>query len=80
MMAVAVSCLVFISCGKSGADPNADKMQPVTVKIEILKPARLVDGIQVAGIVKASEDVNLTPEEGGVVKMESKERRDCQER
>ncbi len=68
MMAVAVSCLVFISCGKSGADTNADKMQPVTVKIEILKPARLVDGIQVAGIVKASEDVNLTPEEGGVVK------------
>jgi membrane fusion protein (multidrug efflux system) len=33
-----------------------------------LKPSRLVDAIQVAGTVKASEDANLSPEEGGVVK------------
>lgn len=69
MMVVLVSCLVLTSCGKSGADTNADKVQPVNVKIEVLKPARLVDGIEVAGTVKASEDVNLTPEEGGVVRQ-----------
>jgi membrane fusion protein (multidrug efflux system) len=67
-MVVLVSCVVLTYCGRSGADTNADKVQPVNVKIEVLKPARLVDGIEVAGTVKASEDVNLTPEEGGVVK------------
>jgi membrane fusion protein (multidrug efflux system) len=60
--------LVLPSCGKPGADNNGDKAQAVSIKIEVLKPARLVDDIQVAGTVKASEDVNLTPEEGGVVK------------
>jgi len=29
---------------------------------------RLVDAIQVAGTVKAFEDVNISPEEGGVIK------------
>jgi len=67
-IAVFFSGLVFASCGKSGSDNNADKVQPVNVKIEVLRPVRLVDAIQVAGTVKASEDVYLTPEEGGVVK------------
>ena len=68
VMLILVGSLLLPSCGKSGADNTSAKVQPVNVKIEILKPARLVDGIQIAGIAKASEDVNLTPEEGGVVK------------
>jgi membrane fusion protein (multidrug efflux system) len=43
-------------------------VQPVDIKIEILKPSRLVDAIEVAGTVKAFEDVNISPEEGGVIK------------
>jgi membrane fusion protein (multidrug efflux system) len=63
-----LSALLFSSCGKQEATSNGDKVQPVNVRIEILKPSRLVDAIEVAGTVKASEDANLSPEEGGVVK------------
>ena len=63
-----VSALLFSSCGKKETTSNSDKVQPVNVRVEILKPTRLVDAIQVAGTVKASEDANLSPEEGGVVK------------
>jgi len=68
VIVVLLSCLILTSCGKSGTDNSAAKVQPINVKIEVLKPMRLVDAIQVAGTVKASEDVNMTPEEGGVVK------------
>ena len=47
---------------------NDKKIQPVNVGIELIKPAQLIDAIQVAGTVKAYEDVNISPEEGGVVK------------
>jgi membrane fusion protein, multidrug efflux system len=61
--------LLLSSCGKTEA-PNADqKIQPVDVKIEILKSAPLTDEIQVAGTVKADEDASISPEEGGVVKQ-----------
>ena len=60
--------LFLFSCGKPEATNNGDKVQPVNVRIEILRPSRLVDGIQVSGTVKASEDANLSPEEGGIVK------------
>jgi membrane fusion protein, multidrug efflux system len=60
-------CLFLASCGKPGADTN-NKVQPVNVQIEVLKPSRLVDGLRVSGTVKAIEDVNMSPEEGGVVK------------
>jgi len=63
-----VSALIFSSCGKKDATSNGDKVQPVNVRTEILKPSRMVDAIQVAGTVKASEDASLSPEEGGVVK------------
>lgn len=63
-----LSALLLSSCGKQGTTSNGDKVQPVNVRVEILKPSRLVDGIQVAGTVKASEDASLSPEEGGVVK------------
>ncbi|MBM4161375.1 MAG: efflux RND transporter periplasmic adaptor subunit [Ignavibacteria bacterium] len=60
---------IFLSsCKKPANESNGQKIQPVNVRLEIVKPARLVDAIQVAGTVKAYEDVNLSPEEGGVVK------------
>ncbi|MGB2867583.1 MAG: efflux RND transporter periplasmic adaptor subunit [Bacteroidota bacterium] len=67
------SCLLvvaalFSSCSKKG-DPDAGKkVQSVPVRIKVLQPMPLVDGILVAGTVKAYEDAMLSPEEGGVVK------------
>jgi RND family efflux transporter MFP subunit len=68
MMLVLLSGLMLSSCGKPKPAANGNTVQPVDVRIEVLKPSRLVDGIQVAGTVKALEDVNMSPEEGGVVK------------
>ena len=63
-----LSALLLSSCSKQETNTNGKKVQPVNVRVEILKPSRMVDAIQVAGTVKASEDANLSPEEGGVVK------------
>ncbi len=63
-----LSALLLSSCGKQETASNGDKVQPVNVRVEIMKASRLTDAIQVAGTVKASEDANLSPEEGGVVK------------
>ena len=60
--------LLLSSCGKSAPPANGNNMVPIDVRIEVLKPSLLVDGIAVSGAVKAFEDVNLSPEEGGVVK------------
>ena len=58
---------MFVGCHKS--DTNNDQVvQPVNVRIETVVPNQLVDAIQVAGTVKALEDVSMSPEEGGVVK------------
>ncbi len=58
---------MFAACGKSGAS-NGQTVQPVNVRIEIVKPQQMADYIEVAGTVKAFEDANMSPEEGGVVK------------
>jgi len=65
---VLLTGLVLLSCRKSESGNNEHKIQPVDVRIETLKPTRLVDGIQISGTVKAYEEVNMSPEEGGVVK------------
>lgn len=65
---ILATALLLSSCGKQEAASTAGKIQPVNVKTEVLKPSRLIDAIQVAGTVKAFEDANLSPEEGGVVK------------
>ncbi len=67
-LALLLIALVAVSCRKSGTEGEADKTPPVNVRVEILKPTPLVDAIQVAGTVKAYEDINMSPEEGGVVK------------
>jgi RND family efflux transporter MFP subunit len=60
--------MFLISCKKSGNENNQKQIQPVNINIETVKPAQLVDAIQVAGVVKAYEDANISPEDGGVVK------------
>ena len=68
VLALAFTALFLSSCEKKGEESAVQKVPPVNVRIEVLKPTKLVDAIQVAGIVKASEDVMISPEEGGVVK------------
>lgn len=67
MFSLLAFCFVFSSCKKEETT-SKEKIQPVNVKIEPLTPSTLVDGIQVAGTVKAYEEATLSPEEGGVVK------------
>ncbi len=64
---IAALGIMFAACGKSGSN-NGHTVQPVNVRIEVVAPQQLVDDIQIAGTVKAFEDVNMSPEEGGVVK------------
>jgi RND family efflux transporter MFP subunit len=59
--------LIFSSCKKSDGENNEQKIQLVNVGIETIKPARLMDAIQVSGTVKAYEDANISTEEGGII-------------
>lgn len=59
---------VLPSCKKKDGENDGQKIQPVYVRIEVVKPAQLVDALDISGTVKAYEDVSLAPEEGGVVK------------
>jgi len=68
MIAAVAAVLALAACGKKGDNDATPKIQPVSVRLETVKPGKLVDAIRVAGIVKAYEDVNISPEEGGVVK------------
>ena len=63
-----VTIFLFSSCSKKHDENPGDKVQPINVRLEIMKPTKLVDAIHVAGIVKAYEDATISPEEGGVVK------------
>ncbi len=67
-LCLTASIVLFSACGKKGDENAAQKIQPVSVRLEIMKPSSLIDAIRVAGIVKAYEDVSISPEEGGVVK------------
>jgi len=62
-----ITTLTFFTCKKSEKN-DVNKTPPVDVRIEIIKPQRLTDAIQVAGTVKAFEDANISPEEGGIVR------------
>ncbi len=63
-----LAAVLLSACSKQAATNNGNKEQPVNVQIEVLKPSRLTDFVEVAGTAKAAEDANLSPEEGGVVK------------
>lgn len=64
------------SCKKDDAANNGQKVQPVNVRVQQIKPAVLIDGIEVSGTVKAFEDVMMSPEEGGIVKEWKKQKGD----
>lgn len=66
--------LVLAGCGQSDAktEPGGGQDPPsqsVTVKVQEIHLSPFTDVIQTTGIVKAQEDVMLSPEEGGVVKQ-----------
>lgn len=63
-----ITVFALSSCNKPKENNSEQKIHPVNIRIEILKSTQLSDAIQVAGTVKAYEDANLSPEEGGVVK------------
>lgn len=73
---VAASTLVFAlsfllaACGSSDAKEGQATGQPsaVTVRVEELRPVQFADLIQVPGTIEAYQDVQLSPEEGGVIK------------
>lgn len=60
--------ILLTACGKDENKNNNQAVQPVDVQIETVKPAKFTVSIQVSGSVKAYEDANLSPEEGGVIK------------
>lgn len=73
---IVTSMMVLSSCKKSEQANTEQKVQPVNVTIQEIKPATMVDGIQVSGTVKAFEDVLMSPEEGGIVKEWNKKKGD----
>jgi len=70
VVALLAATAFLASCSKSdsAAAANAPSAATVTVRAETLSPARIIDAIQVAGTIKAYEDVMIAPEEGGVVR------------
>ncbi|MCG3120332.1 MAG: Toluene efflux pump periplasmic linker protein TtgD [bacterium] len=73
VMLLPAAMLILLACGnkneeKSFATNGRHETQPVNVRIQEVTPMPFANVIQVSGIVKAHEDVNLSPEEGGVVK------------
>lgn len=64
----ACAAMLFSSCKKQAEEKTDASLQRVNIKIEKVQPSQLIDGIQIAGTVKAIEDASISPEEGGVVK------------
>ncbi|MEX0602757.1 MAG: efflux RND transporter periplasmic adaptor subunit [Bacteroidota bacterium] len=69
---VAVLGFALSSCGQSNARPGTEETEvaipAIPVQIQEIQPRPFADALQVTGIVKAVEDVRLSPEEGGVIK------------
>ncbi|MBI2428949.1 MAG: efflux RND transporter periplasmic adaptor subunit [Ignavibacteriales bacterium] len=65
---IAFAFLLSVSSCKKEEAGSTQKIQPVNITVQEIKPSSMIDGIQVAGTVKAFEDVMMSPEEGGVVK------------
>ena len=64
--AAAIACLL-LSC-KKAENAGANVVQRVDVQIGVVRPQRFMDIIEVPGTVRACEQANISPEEGGVVK------------
>lgn len=68
LAAIAAAALTIAGCGGESQGATPEEAPGLTVRVETVTPSPLNDAIPVAGIVKAAEDVMLSPEEGGVVK------------
>lgn len=70
LASVIVLPVLFVACGTSDAkqDVEAQSMAAVTVRVQEVRPTRFSDLLLVPGTVEAYQDVQLSPEEGGVVK------------
>lgn len=68
LIAVGAAAATISGCGGESQGATPEEAPGLTVRVEIVSPTPLKDAIPVAGIVKAAEDVMLSPEEGGVVK------------
>jgi membrane fusion protein (multidrug efflux system) len=68
LLALGAAAVMFTGCGGESQGATPEELPGLTVRVETVSPAPLKDAISVAGIVKAAEDVMLSPEEGGVVK------------
>ena len=62
--------VLFIACGTSDAKEGdvARQVDAITVRVEEIRPTAFSDLLQVPGTVEAYQDVQLSPEEGGVIK------------
>lgn len=62
--------LLFVACGTSDAkeDEAAQAAAAISVRVQELRPTRFADVLQVPGTVESYQDVQLSPEEGGVIK------------
>ncbi len=67
-LAIGIAACSQTDAKVEGQDESPATVPPVNVRVEEVKPSPFADAIQVTGIVKAYEDVMLSPEEGGVVK------------
>jgi membrane fusion protein, multidrug efflux system len=78
LAALIVACVaIVIGCGNSNADSNADEatlknsnaQREVHVQVQELQPRPFSEVLHLSGSIKAYEDIMLSPEEGGVVKV-----------
>lgn len=77
LLTVAVLIVGMVSCGKSDAaatNEMKDNVAAVSVSAVALVP--FAESITLVGVVKAYDDVSISPEEGGIVKKWLKEKGD----
>jgi RND family efflux transporter MFP subunit len=68
--AVILLPIFFVACGTSDAKEGqaTESLDVVNVRVQEVRPTRFADLIQVPGTVEAYQDVELSPQEGGVIK------------
>jgi membrane fusion protein, multidrug efflux system len=60
------------SCGSGKAKDSSGTVQAASstnIQVAVLQPSMFIDAISLTGIVKAIEDVTISPEEGGIVRQ-----------
>jgi membrane fusion protein, multidrug efflux system len=70
--AACAAALLLSACGGGNAKDNTGPAQSaaaVNVKVTEVRPTVFEDAIFVTGIVKAVDDITISPEEGGIVKQ-----------